>query len=94
VGALARLVEKLLDLATRLPIWWRDRKRKRILFAMLSQASFEWRSLETLARAVGADAAKTRELLVAIRARASTGAGREVWGLIERVGQSGIREDI
>lgn len=58
---------------------------------MLSDASFEWRSLETLARAVGADESKTRDLLVSIRARASAGGGREVWGLIERVGQSGIR---
>ena len=60
---------------------------------MLTQASYEWRSLETLARTIGADDAQTRNLLIAIGARASAGGNREVWGLIERVGQSGTRRD-
>ena len=58
---------------------------------MLEDPRFEWRSIDTLARAVGTPEAKARDLLISIGARASTEGSSEVWGLTSRVGSSGAR---
>ncbi len=58
---------------------------------MLEDPEFEWRSIAILARSVGAPEEKVRELLISIGARASTGAGGELWGLTSRVGTAGTR---
>ena len=75
-----------------------DRRRKEILRAMLEQSRYEWRSIDVLARAIGdTKQERTRELLISIGARASTGSGRESWALADRVGLSGVQgaaEDI
>jgi hypothetical protein len=56
---------------------------------MLKSEKYAWRELGTLSKAVGASEQETRELLVAIGARASTKPGREMWGLTARHGRSG-----
>lgn len=91
IGSLADLMGKLVDAARGLPAVRRDHKRKQILRTMLEDPTYEWREIVTLARAAGASEEKTRELLISIGARAAAGRGREVWGLISRVGASGVR---
>ena len=86
ITALAELLGKLLDAAKALPGLRRDQKRKNLLRTMLNDPSYQWRGITTLARSIGADEQKTREFLISIGARASTGAGDELWGLVERVG--------
>ena len=93
VGSILDALARLLEAAKGLPGLRRDQKRKSILRAMLEDPRFEWRSIETLARSVGAPEAKTRELLISIGARASAGGSSEVWGLMSRVGASGMRAD-
>jgi hypothetical protein len=85
MGALLRLVEKLLDAARGLPSLRRDFKRKATLRELLQDPDFRWRSIGTLARSVGASEDATRDLLVSIGARASVGPGEEMWGLRSRV---------
>ena len=91
MSAIAELLGKLLDAGKALPGVRRDHKRKKTLRGLL-QEKYKWRSIGTLARAVGASEEKTRELLVSIGARASTGSGIEVWGLKSRVDVSGAQE--
>lgn len=85
MSALASIIDNLVRLITDRG-WRRDRRQKQILRELLSDPRFEWRSIDTLARAIGAPDDRTRELLVMIGARASTGSGREVWALRSRVG--------
>jgi hypothetical protein len=91
IGAITELLRALLGIGERLPGLRRDRRRKRLLRAMLEDETYAWRSIGTLARSIGASEDKTRELLISIGARASAGQGDEMWGLAERVGTSGVR---
>jgi len=91
VSAIAELLGKLIEATTSLPGLRRDLKRKDLLKSMLEDPAYKWRSLETLARSVGASDEKTRELLISIGARASTAEGPEMWGLTSRVGMSGTQ---
>jgi hypothetical protein len=91
IGALTDLLRTLLGIGERLPGVRRDQKRKRLLRDMLEDERYEWRSIGTLARSIGASEDRTRELLISIGARASAGAGEEMWGLAERVGTTGTR---
>ena len=91
VSAIAELLGKLVEATKGLPGLRRDLKRKDLLRSMLEDPAYKWRSLETLARSVGASDDKTRELLISIGARASTAGGAEVWGLTTRVGASGTQ---
>jgi hypothetical protein len=86
VGIVSSLIDRLFEAAQALPGLRRDEKRKRILRDMLADPRYEWRSIATLARAAGTSEERARELLVSIGARASTGSGRELWGLVSRVG--------
>jgi hypothetical protein len=88
IGALVDLAGKLLQ---GVPGARRDQKRKALLRDMLAEETYEWRTIGTLARSIGASEEKTRELLISIGARASAGPGEEMWGLAGRVGRSGIR---
>lgn len=84
VGALASLGATWLAhwLSTRSERALDDKRRER-LKAMLSGDKYEWRSLDTLASAIGADHLKTASLLIDIDARASaTNSGN--WALISR----------
>jgi hypothetical protein len=90
IGAITDLLRALLGIGERLPGVRRDQRRKRLLRDMLTDETFEWRSIGTLARSVGTSEDKTRELLVSIGARASATPGEEMWGLAERVGTSGV----
>jgi hypothetical protein len=93
-AAIVHFIERLLDSVKAVPGVIRDRKRKKILRAMLQEPTFEWRNLATLARSIGASQEKTRELLISIGARASAGSGNtEAWALTSRVGTEGIRRD-
>jgi len=60
-----------------------DAIRKNRLRQMLS-GKFTWRSLETLADAIGADEDTTAALLLEIEARRSMAQGKDSWGLISR----------
>jgi hypothetical protein len=91
ISGILHLVTGLLDAAKGLPGLRRDRKRKSILRGMLEDPLYEWRSITTLARSIGASEDKTRDLLISIDARASTARGSELWGLSSRVGKSGIQ---
>ena len=91
IGALVELLGKLLGAAAQLPGLRRDQKRKALLREMLEAEAYDWRSIGTLARSIGASEEKTRELLISIGARASTGPGDEMWGMTSRVGRSGTR---
>ena len=91
IGAITELLRALLGIGERLPGARRDQRRKRLLRDMLENETYEWRSIGTLARSIGASEDKTRELLISIGARASTARGEEMWGLAERVGTTGIR---
>ena len=90
-SAIAELLSKLLGAAGGLPGVRRDRKRKAILRTMLQDSRFEWRSISTLARSIGASEEKTRELLISIGGRASAQGKTELWGLTSRVGSSGTK---
>lgn len=83
---LSTLIDRLFDAGKSLPGMRRDQKRKRNLRKMLSHPDYEWRSIEKLAATAGTSEERTRELLISIDARRSTGGGPEVWGLISRVG--------
>jgi len=85
MGAILGFVEKLLEAARGLPGLRRDMKRKSTLRKLLNDPKFRWRSIATLARAVGASEKRTRKLLVSIGARASVRPGEEMWGLRSRV---------
>lgn len=91
MSAILDLVTGLLDAAKGLPGLRRDQKRKSILRDMLEDPLYEWRSIAKLARSIGASEDKTRDLLISIDARASTGSGPELWGLASRVGKSGVQ---
>lgn len=86
MGVLSSVIDKLFEAGKEVPGLRRDQKRKRILGDMLDDPRYQWRSIATLARAIGTSEEKTRELLVSLDARASTGNGGEVWGLRTRVG--------
>ena len=86
MGVVSTVIDRLFEAAQGIPGVRRDQKRKQILRDTLQDPRYEWRSIGTLARSIGASEEKTRELLVSIGARASTGSGPEVWGLISRVG--------
>ena len=58
-------------------------KRRDRLRQMLSGERYTWRSLDSLAAAIGADEEETAKLLIEIDARASMSNGRS-WALIER----------
>lgn len=91
MSAIAELLGKLLDACKALPGLRRDQKRKATLRGLLEEGH-KWRSIATLARSVGASEKRTRELLISIGARASTGSGDEVWGLKSRVDVSGAQQ--
>jgi hypothetical protein len=91
IGAILELLTKLLTAAQGVPALRRDRQRRSILRDMLEDPSYEWRSVSTLARSIGASDDQARELLISIGARASAGSGDELWGLTSRVGTSGVR---
>lgn len=56
-----------------------------LLLNALENSDRKWRSIGVLARLAGASEPETRELLISIGARRSTG-DKEVWGLISKVG--------
>lgn len=85
LNAIVQLLGKAIGSATQLPGLRRDQKRKATLRALLEEPKFRWRSIATLARAVGASEERARELLVSIDARASVGGGPELWALKSRV---------
>lgn len=58
-------------------------KRRERLRQLLSGKKYVWRSIETLAAAIGADEQTTCELLIEIDARASV-ANQKSWALISR----------
>jgi hypothetical protein len=89
MSAIADLLGKLIDAAKGVPGLRRDQKRMRILRDMLGDPAYEWRSIATLARSIGASEESTRDLLISIGARASAGSGGELWGLTSRVGTTG-----
>jgi hypothetical protein len=91
MGPIVGFLGKLVDAAKGLPGVVRDVRRKRILRSMLKDPTFEWRKLDTLARAIGAPEEKTRELLIDIGARAATSSGAELWALTSEVGAAGTR---
>jgi hypothetical protein len=86
VSVLSTVIDKLFEAGKGVPGLRRDQKRKRMLREMLEDDRYQWRSLATLARTIGASEEKTKELLISIGARASTGRGEELWGLRTRVG--------
>jgi hypothetical protein len=55
-------------------------QKKDILRGMLTDGRWEWRTIESLSLVIREDQAKTRELLIEIRAHASTDK-KEVWTL-------------
>jgi hypothetical protein len=61
---------------------YRMRKlKKKILFDLLTDQRWEWRSIAALSRAIGGESASsTKELLIEIGAREST-KERDVWAL-------------
>jgi len=83
---ISSIVDNVFGLLGKAPQARRDEKRKQILRDTLEDEKYEWRSIGLLARLIGEDEDRTRELLISIGARASTGSGNEVWGLISRVG--------
>ncbi|HEY8723581.1 MAG TPA: hypothetical protein VIL92_06935 [Gaiellaceae bacterium] len=85
------LLDRLIAAGKGVPGLRRDQKRMAILQAMLEDSAYEWRSVSTLARSVGLSDEKTRDLLIAIGARASAGGGDEIWALTSRVGASGTQ---
>jgi hypothetical protein len=86
-GKIAELVKVVRD-------GLRARRRKKILRAMLDDPAFRWRSLTTLATAIGLPEQETRELLSDVGARASTRPeSSELWGLVDRHGRSGTATD-
>lgn len=86
ISALASFIDGVFEMLRELPRVRRDHKRKRILREMLEDPRYQWRGIGTLARSIGSSEDDARELLVSIGARASTGAGDELWGLRSRVG--------
>ena len=86
ISALASFIDGVFEMLRELPRVYRDHKRKRILREMLEDPRYKWRGIGTLARSIGSSEDDARELLVSIGARASTGAGEELWGLRSRVG--------
>ena len=86
ITALASFIDRVFEMLRELPRVRRDHKRKRILREMLEDPRYQWRGIGILARSIGSSEDGARELLVSIGARASTGAGEELWGLRSRVG--------
>jgi len=60
----------------------KEEPRRKLLKNMLESDKNEWRKLETLMHVIGADAEKTKSLLIEIGARASEN-GNELWALIK-----------
>jgi hypothetical protein len=89
-----KLVEPIVDGIRAVPGVLKRRRQKRILLGMLKQDRYRWRRLSTLAQAIGeaGHEAKVRDLLISIGARAYVREKDqvEVWGLISRVGSSGL----
>jgi hypothetical protein len=84
VSSVISVLEKLVGA---LPRFLRTRKRKKILRPMLDDPRWKWRKLTTLAQSAGLGEQETRDLLIDMGARPSTGSGPEAWGLISRVDQ-------
>jgi hypothetical protein len=89
------VVDAIVDGIKAIPGVRQQRRQKRILRAMLEQDSHQWRKLSTLARAVGESGPEGQErvqnLLLSIGARRSVRENpEELWGLISRVGASGV----
>ena len=61
----------------------RDEPRKKLLLEMLGNPEHQWRKFETLMHVIGADEKTTRNLLLAVGARASED-GQPLWGLVSR----------
>jgi hypothetical protein len=60
---------------------WRVRQiKKKQLRGMLSDARWQWRSIEALQRAIGEDEKTTKDLLISIGARGSV-QEKDVWTL-------------
>ena len=83
---LSTIIDRLFEAGKAVPGLRRDQKRKTVLREMLSHPDYKWRGIGKLATAAGTSEERTRELLISLDARASTGSGSEVWGLISRVG--------
>ena len=84
---ISSIVDNVFGLLGKVPAARRDEKRKTILRDTLGDERYTWRSIGTLSRLIGADEDRTRDLLISIGARASTGGSEEeMWGLISRVG--------
>ena len=60
-----------------------DRIRKDVLRRLLSGTKYEWRSMEMLSDAIGANEEVTARLLLEIGARRSLAKGRNSWGMKE-----------
>ena len=58
-----------------------DTIRKSVLKRLLAGEKYKWRSLSTLADAIGADEETTARLLLEIGARRSLAKGRDSWGM-------------
>ena len=58
-----------------------DTIRKDVLKRLLSGTKYEWRSIDVLSDAIGADNETTARLLLEIGARRSLARGRNSWGL-------------
>jgi hypothetical protein len=58
-----------------------DRIRKDVLKRLLSGSKYQWRSMEVLSDAIGADVDVTARLLLEIGARRSLAKGRDSWGM-------------
>jgi hypothetical protein len=86
MSVLSSVIDNLFKVGERIPGHRRDQKRKQILREMLEDPRYQWRSLATLARTIGTSEKKTKDLLISIGARASTGRGEELWGLRTRIG--------
>lgn len=60
-----------------------DKQRSDLLFQMLNNPTYDWRSLSTLSRVIGASEATTKRLLIGISARGSEKKDG-MWGLLSR----------
>ena len=58
-----------------------DRIRKDILKRLLSRSKYQWRNMQTLSDAIGADDETTARLLLEIGARRSLAKGTDSWGM-------------
>jgi hypothetical protein len=85
---ISSIVDNVFGMLGKVPAARRDEKRKAILRDTLGDERYTWRSIGTLSRLIGeTDEDRTRDLLISIGARASTGSSdEEMWGLISRVG--------